>query len=231
MSVERPSSKNVPEEDWPSSEDLEEWVRPFFYKFEGFAFKLDSGKLIYCHYNSKNKWFYCHPLDESDVERLMRKSLEVGEDLLLKECKDRPYDWGPRLVDENGDAGSLSESDYAGEQVSSVLESFKMDDIFENNDILGTSWSVFNDSGLSGLSIEDETAFFKKFGILQHNMLYSGGSLTYVRIADDQTYAVEFLGEDEVRRLVLLSLENGVDHLYEACKDRPVFPPPPGCLS
>ena len=204
MSVERPSSKNVPEEDWFSSENLEEWVRPFFYKFEGFAFKLDSGELIYCHYNSKNKWFYCHPLEESDVERLMKKSLEVGEDLLLKECKDRPYDWGPRLVDENGYAGSLSESDYAGEQVSSLLEGFEMDG--EDN-----RW------------LHSYKKFRKLFGYICVDPRTPGPSKhAYLRYADnDETllYDISYIPDAKLKELFEKSEEDEVDYLYEACKE------------
>ena len=98
MSVESPPSKNMPKKDCSSSEDLGEWVQPFFNKFEGFTFRGYEGKLIYCHFNPYAEWFYFHPLEEPDAERLMKKSLEVGEDLILKECKDRPYDWKKRLV-------------------------------------------------------------------------------------------------------------------------------------
>lgn len=214
MSVESPPSKNVSkedwnssedlEEDWPSSEDLEEWVRPFFNKFDGFAFEGHLGDLIYCHYNSKNKWFYCHPLEKSDVERLMKKSLEVGEDLLLKECKDRPYDWGPRLVDENGYAGSLSESDYAGEQASSILEGFEMDDEYNR-------W------------LHSYKKFRKLFGYICVDPNTPGPSKrAYLRYADnDETllYDISYITGAKLKELFEKSAEDEVDYLYEAVKE------------
>ena len=206
MSVESPPSKNVSEEDWPSSEALEEWEKPFFNKFDGFAFKVDSGGLIYCHYNPNPEWFYCHPLDESDVERLMRKSLEVGEDLLLKECKDRPYDWGPRLVDENGDARSLSDSDYAGKQVSSVLEDFEMD----GED---TRW------------LYSYEKFRKLFGYICVDTNTPGPSNhAYRRYADEEKdkyllYDISYIPDAKLKELFEKSEEDEVDYLYEACKE------------
>lgn len=84
--------------------------------------------------------------------------------------------------------------------------------------------------GILGLSWEDHDAFLNKFGCVGYNMCYAGGALSYARLADDTTYLVSFLGEDEVKRLILLSLETGDDHLYEACKDHPLPPPRPDVL-
>ena len=84
--------------------------------------------------------------------------------------------------------------------------------------------------GILGLSWEDHDAFLNKFGCVGYNMCYAGGALSYARLADDITYSVSFLTEAEIKRLILLSLETGVDHLYEACKDHPLPPFDPNVL-
>ena len=80
------------------------------------------------------------------------------------------------------------------------------------NSTFGLTWKVYY-------------RFRKEFGRVGRDFCYDSGALSYARLADDITYLVSFLGEDEIRRLILLSLETGVDHLYEACKDHPLPPP------
>ena len=85
--------------------------------------------------------------------------------------------------------------------------------------------------GILGLNYEDERRFSAKFGRVWYNMCNCCGELSYDCYATNQDYQLQCLTEAEIKRLILLSLETGVDHLYEACKDHPVPPLPPGCLS
>ena len=80
-------------------------------------------------------------------------------------------------------------------------------------------------NGIFGLNWEDYYRFIEEFGCVEHNFCYDSGALSYARLADDTTYLVAFLTEDEIKRLILLSLETGEDHLYKACKDHPLPPP------
>ena len=86
---------------------IPKWEKDFDKRFKGGVFRNHLGDLVYSvgasewaedeeddDEDSQDFWFA--PLEYSDIERLMKKSLEVGEDLILKECKDRPYDWEKR---------------------------------------------------------------------------------------------------------------------------------------
>ena len=91
---------------------IPKWEKDFDKRFKGGVFYNHLGDLMYsvgvsewalddeCDEKDSQE-FWCEPLKYSDVERLMEKSLEVGEDLLLKECKDRPYDWEKREKEVN----------------------------------------------------------------------------------------------------------------------------------
>lgn len=87
-----------------------QWEVEFDKRFKGGVFCNHLGDLVYSV--GASEWdedeeddekdtqeFWFAPLEYSDLERLMRKSLEVGEDLILKECKDRPYDWEKRMAE------------------------------------------------------------------------------------------------------------------------------------
>ena len=82
---------------------IPEWEKAFDKRFKGSVFRNYLGDLVYSH--GASEWnedtegdeavaqvFWFSPLEYSDIERLMKKSLEAGEDLILKECKNRPYD-------------------------------------------------------------------------------------------------------------------------------------------
>lgn len=82
-------------------------------------------------------------------------------------------------------------------------------------------------NGIFGLTWEDYYRFREEFGWVGHDFCYDSGALSYARLSDDTTYSVCFLTEAEIKRLILLSLETGKDHLYEVCKDHPLPPPLP----
>jgi len=81
---------------------IAKWEKDFDKSFKGGVFYNHLGDLVYSVGVSEwaeddedeekdSQYFFCAPLEYSDIEKLMKKSLEVGEDLLLKECKNRPY--------------------------------------------------------------------------------------------------------------------------------------------
>lgn len=93
-------------------------------------------------------------------------------------------------------------------------------------DILSDKYS----NGAFGLKFKDYYRFRDEFGWVGHDFCYDSVALSYARLADDTTYSVCFLTEAEIKRLILLSLETGKDHLYEACKDHPLPPFDPDAL-
>ena len=84
--------------------------------------------------------------------------------------------------------------------------------------------------GMFGLNWEKYYRFRDEFGWVGHDFCYNSGALSYARLADGISYLVAFLSENEIKRLIILSLETGVDHLYEACKDHPLPPFDPDVL-
>lgn len=68
-------------------------------------------------------------------------------------------------------------------------------------------------------------------GNIAPDMLNGCGQLSYGCRATKKTYKLQILSFEEMVNLIKKSLETGKDHLYEAVKDHPVPPLPPGCYS
>ena len=73
--------------------------------------------------------------------------------------------------------------------------------------------------------------FDEHFGCVAPDMLNCCGQLSYDCRATKKSYKLQILTLEEIINLMQKSLETGVDHLYEAVKDHPVPPLPPGCYS
>ena len=103
-------------------------------------------------------------------------------------------------------------------------------EVSDLDDLIEDVFSNTHSEGMLGLNLEDYYRFREEFGWVGHDFCYDSGALSYSRLADNKTYSIFFLGETEIKRLILLSLDTGVDHLYEACKDHPLPPFDPDVL-
>ena len=83
--------------------DISKNEQEFKKLFYGSMFINPLGDYIYSikiqtnnNFNHDYNYYLLSPLNENDVKRLMQKSLEVGKDLILEECKNRPYNYESR---------------------------------------------------------------------------------------------------------------------------------------
>ena len=79
--------------------DIPKYRQEFKKLFYGSVFINPLGDYIYSIKTQPNNdtnydydSYLLYPLNGHGVKRLMQKSLEVGKDLILEECKNRPYD-------------------------------------------------------------------------------------------------------------------------------------------
>ena len=76
-------------------------------------------------------------------------------------------------------------------------------------------------------TIEKVKEIENKFSTEFYGIAYrdsDSGMLVYIDADDATTYMVDFLTDDEVKKLMEKSLKDGVNYLYEKVKDYEYFP-------
>ena len=76
-------------------------------------------------------------------------------------------------------------------------------------------------------TIEKEEEIENKFSTEFYGIVYrdfNNGMLVYIDADTATTYIVDFLTDDEVKKLMEKSLKDGVNYLYEKVKDYEYFP-------